>query len=85
MFGREPLVPIAKRDIVELLLARSDLQRAIRADEELPELVHVEFHGTLLRDLGLDPELLVRDLVEPSRRFTRRRPVAHRRSLAGRS
>ena len=68
---------IAKRDIVELLLARSDHQRAIRADEELPELVHVELHGRLLRDLGLDPALLMRDLAAAPRR-------AHRRTLAGR-
>jgi len=78
-------MPIAKRDIVELLMARSDHERAIRADDELPELVFVEFHGKLLQDLGLDPALLVRDLDEPSRRFARRRPPAHRRRLAGRS
>ena len=28
-------MPIAKRDIVELLLARHELERAVRADEEL--------------------------------------------------
>ena len=78
-------MPIAKRDIVELLLARSDHQRAIRADDELPELVYVEFHARLLEDLGLDPALLLRDLGEPGRRFARRRPTARRRSLAGRS
>ena len=78
-------MPIAKRDIVGLLLARSDIQRAIRADEALPELVYVEFHGKQLSDLGLDPALLVRDIAEPSRRFTRRRPIAPRRDLAGRS
>ena len=59
---------IAKRDIVELLLARRDMQRAIRADEELPELVDVELHQGLLRDLGLDLALLLRELGEPGRR-----------------
>ena len=78
-------MPIAKRDIVELLLARSDIQRAIRADEELPEHVHVEFHGKLLSDLGIDAALLARDLAAPSRRFTRRRPSTPRRNLAGRA
>jgi hypothetical protein len=80
---------IAKREIVELLLARSDHERAIRADEELPEMVHVEYHGRLLRDLGLDPAVLQWDLGQASRRFDRfdrfgrRRPA--RRRLAGRS
>ena len=79
-------MPIAKREIVELLLARSDHERAIRADEELPEVVHVEYHGRLLRDLGLDPAVLQWDLGQASRRFDRsrfhgRRPAA-RRSLA---
>jgi hypothetical protein len=69
---------IAKRDIVEMLLARGDHQRAIQADDELPELVHVERHGRLLRDVGLDPALLMRDLGEAPRR-------AHRRTLAGRA
>ena len=68
-------MPIAKRDIIELLMERSDLQRAIRCDDELPELVHVELHARLLRDLGLDPAQLSRDLAESSRRLT----------LAGRS
>lgn len=70
-----------KRDIVELLLARGDHQRAIRADDELPELVHVDYHARLLRDLGLDPALLLQDLRMTERRFTRRRPSA-RRSFA---
>ena len=74
---------IAKRDIVELLLARGDHQRAIRADDELPELVHVEYHARLLRDLGLDPALLMLDLGVREPRFTRHRPAAHR-SYAGR-
>ena len=77
-------MPIAKREIVELLLSRRDHARAIRADEELPELVHVEYHGSLLRDLGIDPALLQWDIEMASRRFNRRRPGA-RRSLAGRS
>jgi hypothetical protein len=76
------MTQIAKRDIVELLLVRGDHQRAIRADDELPELVHDELHGRLLRDLGLEPAQLVRDLAQPSRRFARRRPP--RRALAGR-
>jgi hypothetical protein len=76
-------MPIAKRDIVELLLARNDHARAIRADDELPELVHVERHSGLLRDLGLDPALLLWDIEVASRRFNRRRPVRGR-SLAGR-
>ena len=75
---------IAKRNIVELLLARSDIQRAVRADEELPELVHADLHAGLLWDLGLDPAQLSRDLGEPTRRFTRTRPARPRRSLAGR-
>jgi len=74
---------IAKRDIVELLLARGDHQRAIRADDELPELVHAEFHARLLSDLGLDPALLEHDLAHVGRRFTRQ-PV-QRKSYAGRS
>ena len=79
-------MPIAKHEIVELLLARSDHERAIRCDEQLPEVVHLEYHGRLLRDLGLDPAVLQWDL---GRRFERspvgsRRPPA-RRSLAGRS
>ena len=77
-------MPIAKRGIVELLLTRRDHARAIRADEELPEVVHVDYHAGLLRDLGIDPALLQWDLEMASRRFNRRRP-AHRRSLAGRS
>ena len=51
-------MPIAKRDIVELLLARHELERAVRADEELPTLVHVEHHAWLLDELSIDPELL---------------------------
>jgi hypothetical protein len=78
------MMRVAKRDIVEMLLIRRDHQRAIRADEELPELVHVELHSGLLRDLGLDPALLLEDLGESTRRFDRRRP-GDRRSLAGRS
>jgi len=82
-------MPIAKRDIVELLLARSDHERAIRADEELPVVIHVENHSCLLRDLGLDPALLQWELGKASRRFERgrvqsRRPAGRRR-LAGRS
>jgi hypothetical protein len=65
---------IAKRDIVEMLLARSDHQRAIEADEQLPTLVHVELHGRLLRDLGLDPALLMRDLARAPRRTLAGRP-----------
>ena len=76
---------IAKRDIVEMLMERGDLQRAIRADEELPEIVHAELHARLLWDLGLDPVDLARDIVTPSRRFTRPGTTAGRRSLAGRS
>lgn len=76
-------MPIAKRDIVEMLLARGDHQRAIRADDELPELVYVEFHGRLLWDLGLEPAELERDLAHAGRRFARR-PL-QRRSFAGRS
>jgi len=80
-------MPIAKREIVELLLARSDHERAIRCDEELPEVVHLEYHRRLLRDLGLDPALLQWDLGQASRRFDRRRFDRRRsggRSLAGR-
>lgn len=76
-------MPIAKREIVELLLARGDHERAIRADEELPEVVHVEYHGGLLRKVGLEPALLVWDLGQAGRRFNGR-PTG-RRSLAGRS
>ena len=76
---------IAKRDIVEMLMARGDLQRAIRADEELPEVVHAERHARLLWDLGLDPVELSRDIVGPSRQFSRPGTTAGRRSLAGRS
>ena len=71
-------MPIAKRDIVEMLLARSDHQRAIRADEELPVLVHVELHGRLLRDLGLDPMDLMDAIGEAPRRFNRNRNLAGR-------
>ena len=84
-------MPIAKREIVELLLARSDHERAIRCDEQLPEVVSVEYHGRLLRDLGLDPAVLQWELGMASRRFDhspvgrRRSPVGRRRSLAGRS
>ena len=81
-------MPIAKREIVELLLARSDHERAIRCDEQLPEVVHLEYHGRLLRELGLDPALLQWDLGQANRRFDRRRfdrRRAGRRSLAGRS
>jgi hypothetical protein len=77
-------MPFAKRDIVGLLLSRSDLQRAIRADDELPELVDADLHARLLWDLGLDPEELSRDLGAQPRRFTRSGPVVHGRSLAGR-
>jgi hypothetical protein len=77
-------MPIAKRKIVELLLARRDHERAIRADEELPELVYVELHHRLLEDLGLDPAMLVRDLGETGRRFERRGPVVRRRDRRGR-
>ena len=66
----------------------SQRTRAIRADEELPERVHLEYHGGLLRDLGLDPAVLQWELGQASRRFEhnrfgRGRPA--RRSLAGRS
>jgi hypothetical protein len=90
MVGRRNVeMPIAKREIVELLLARNDHQRAIRCDEHLPEVVHLEYHGRLLRDLGLDPAVLQWDLGQASRRFdrkrfSRQRPAA-RRGLAGRS
>lgn len=77
-------MPIAKREIVELLLTRSDHARAIRADEELPEVVNLDYHAGLLRDLGIDPALLEWDLEMARRRFSRRR-ASHRRSLAGRS
>jgi hypothetical protein len=63
---------IAKRQIVELLLDRGDHARAIRADEELPGLIHVEVHSGLLEELGLDPALLMRDVQAPGRRFDRR-------------
>jgi hypothetical protein len=76
-------MPIAQRDIVEMLLARGDHQRAIRADEELPEMVHADVHGRLLWDLGLEPAELERDLAHAGRRFARR-PL-QRRSFAGRS
>jgi len=76
-------MPIAKRDIVEMLLTRADHQRAIRADEELPELVYPELHGRLLWDLGLEPAQLERDLAHTGRRFARR-PLA-RRTFAARS
>jgi hypothetical protein len=76
-------MPIAKRQIVELLLARRDHDRAIRADEELPGVVHPEVHRGLLEDLGIDPALLPRDIGMTSRRFGRRE-LAGRRSLAGR-
>jgi hypothetical protein len=76
-------MPIAKRQIVELLLARRDHERAIRADEELPQVVHPDVHGGLLEDLGIDPALLLRDIGMTSRRFGRRE-LAERRSLAGR-
>jgi hypothetical protein len=76
---------IAKRDIVEMLMARGDLQRAIRADEELPEVVYAERHARLLWDLGLDPVELSRDIVAPGRQFSRPGTSAGRRSLAGRS
>ena len=75
---------IAKRDIVDMLMARGDLQRAIRADEELPEVMYADLHARLLSDLGLDPLELARDLPEPGRRFARR-PAGDRRSIAGRS
>ena len=76
-------MPIAKREIVELLMARSDHARAIRCDEQLPEVVHLEYHGRLLRDLGLDPAVLQWDLGRASRQFDRK--ASGRRSLAGRS
>ena len=75
---------IAKRDIVETLLARGDHQRAIRADDELPEVIHPSLHGGLLSSLGLDLSLLLHDTPAPARRFSRSRP-ADRRRLAGRS
>ena len=58
-------MPIAKRDIVELLLARHELERAVRADEELPTFVDVEHHAWLLDDLSIDRELL-RDIGSSS-------------------
>jgi hypothetical protein len=76
-------MPIAKRDIVEMLLVRGDHQRAIRADDELPELVYADLHGRLLWDLGLEPAQLERDLAHTGRRFAHR-PL-QRRSFAGRS
>ena len=76
-------MPIAKREIVELLLSRRDHERAIRADDELPEVVDVELHRSLLRDLGLDPAFLLWDLGRGSRRFERG-AAARRRSLASR-
>ena len=76
-------MPIAKRDIVEMLLARGDHQRAIRADDELPELVYADLHGRLLWDLGLEPAQLERDLAHSRRRFVHRPP--RRRTFAGRS
>ncbi len=51
-------MPIAKRDIVELLLARHELEWAVRADEELPTFVHVVHHAWLRDDLSIDLELL---------------------------
>ena len=69
-------MPIANRDIVELLLARHELQGAVRADEELPTFVNVEHHAWLLNDLSIDLELL-RD-IDPSS------PAAPRLALSGR-
>jgi hypothetical protein len=77
-------MPFAKRDIVGLLLARSDLQRAIRADDELPELVDADLHARLLWDLGLDPDELSRDLGTPAPRFSRSQPAVRSHSFAGR-
>ena len=76
-------MPIPKRQIVELLLARRDHERAIRADEELPQLVYPELHGGLLEDLGLEPAMLVRELGDTGRRFQRRGPAVRRMDRRG--
>jgi hypothetical protein len=76
---------IAKRDIVEVPLARRDHQRAILADEELPALVDADLHSGLLERLGLDPALLARDVGMTSGRFDRRHaPGRHTLAGAGR-
>jgi hypothetical protein len=68
-------IQIAKRQTVESLLARRDHQRAIRADEQLPEVIHPDLHSGLLEDLGIDPTLLPRDIATTSRRFDRPKPA----------
>ena len=78
-------MPIAKRDIVELLLSRNDIERAIRADDELPELVDTDLHADLLWDLGLDPMQLSHDLAASESRFARSPSTVNRPSLAGRA
>jgi hypothetical protein len=49
---------VAKRDIVDLFVARGDLHRAEQADIALPDPVDLTEHADALRALDLDPGLL---------------------------
>lgn len=49
---------VAKREIVDLFIARDDLARAEQADTSLPDPIDLHADADALRALGLDPGLL---------------------------
>ena len=51
-------VNLPKKDIIDLFVARGDLDRAERADRSLPDMVDLSAHSDAVRALGLDPALL---------------------------
>ncbi len=50
---------IDKQQLIERFLTAGDLDKAERADRDLPAQIDPAEHGELLRDLGLDPGLLL--------------------------
>ena len=49
---------LAKNQIIELFMARGDLDRAERADGSLPDPVDLQSDADALRALGINPALL---------------------------
>lgn len=54
---------LAKDQIVEVFLARGDLERAERADGSLPDPVDLQEHADAIRALGIDPALLATQIA----------------------
>ena len=53
---------IDKSQIVELLKSRGEDAKAAQAEANLPATVDTEAHASLLLELGIDPQDLLKDL-----------------------